>query len=396
MQLGLNLPRQVRIYAMFFVYAFALGGIFPRLGDIQLGLGIGEGALGAALIGPGAGTLVALTFAGPMIERFGYRAILMVFIPMIGLLEAVASLAGGPLGLFVFLFGSGLLIGTTEIIINVEADRTEFALGRRLMNRAHAFWSFGFFAAGLTGALAKQFGVSVGVHLFVLVPVIGLATVAVLGRFEAATHRPLADAAAKPRFATPTAGILVLVVFTLSAMLLEGAGADWSAIFMRDQWRAAPFLAGFAVAAGALMQGSVRFFADGFVQRFGPLAVARAMIATLGVGTLAVVFGPGPGFALLGFGLIGAGTSGIFPLAMSAAAQRTDRPAAINVASLAQLSFSAFLIGPPLLGWVAEAFGIVMVYAVCLPLIILSWWAAKSLTPAPAPGAGKPVEARHG
>jgi len=173
----------------------------------------------------------------------------------------------------------------------------------------------------------------------------------------------------------------------MSAMLLEGAGADWSAIFMRDQWGTAPFLNGFAVAIGAFMQGSVRYFADGFVQRYGPLVVARVMVITLGVGALAVVFGPGPGFALLGFGLIGAGTSGIFPLAMSAAAQRTDRPAAINVAALAQLSFSAFLIGPPMLGWLAEAYGIVTVYAVCLPLILISWFTARSLVSGQAPGA---------
>ena len=62
--------------------------------------------------------------------------------------------------------------------------------------------------------------------------------------------------------------------------------------------------------------------------------------------------------ALLGFGLMGVGTSVLFPLAMSAAAQRTDRPAAANVASLAQVSFVSFLLAPPLLGFVAEHWGI--------------------------------------
>ena len=40
--------------------------------------------------------------------------------------------------------------------------------------------------------------------------------------------------------------------------------------------------------------------------------------------------------------LIGIGSSVIFPLAMSAAAQRTDRPASVNVASLGQMTFVVF------------------------------------------------------
>ena len=59
----------------------------------------------------------------------------------------------------------------------------------------------------------------------------------------------------------------------------------------------------------------------------------------LGLGVLCVFFAAADWMALLGFGLMGVGTSAIFPLAMSAAAQRTDRPAATNVAALAQISF---------------------------------------------------------
>ena len=66
-------------------------------------------------------------------------------------------------------------------------------------------------------------------------------------------------------------------------------------------------------------------------------------------------------------------------LAMSAAAQRTDRPAAVNVAALAQTSFVIFLLGPPLLGWVAEVWHIRASFGISLPLIALSFWAAKAL-----------------
>ena len=69
----------------------------------------------------------------------------------------------------------------------------------------------------------------------------------------------------------------------LSAMILEGAGADWSAIYMTDEFRVTPFLAGFAVAIGALTQAVTRFFADGFVERYSPVRVARVLLSVLGL-----------------------------------------------------------------------------------------------------------------
>jgi MFS family permease len=96
------------------------------------------------------------------------------------------------------------------------------------------------------------------------------------------------------------------------------------------------------------------------------------LLAVLGVGDLLVSFAPAPGIALLGFGVMGVGTSALFPLAMSAAAQRTDRPAALNVAALAQIAFVSFLLGPPLLGLVAQDQGIRWSFGLGLPLVLLS------------------------
>ncbi len=386
MRFGLNVPPQIRIYGAFFVYAFAMGGIFPRLGDIQSVMGVGEGALGAALFGTGLGTFFSLTFASPLLDRIGYRPTLMTGIIALAIGIALTGFATSPLILFCILFCNGLVIGAIEVVVNVEADRTEHWLGRRVMNRCHAFWSFGFFGAGLVGAGAKGIGLSVVTHLFLVVPFVLIATFLLLGRFSPADARSTETTDTKPKFAAPTLGILALVGFTLSSMLLEGAGSDWSAIYMRNVFAETPFIVGFAFAIGALAQAVARFFADGVVERFGPLNVARLSIGLMMAGALSVTFAPHPWIALIGFALSGAGTSTIFPLAMSAAAQRSDRAAAINVAALAQLSFVAFLVGPPALGFIAEHFGIRMSFAVCIPFVVLSWFAARTLVPR-APGA---------
>ncbi|HWJ76347.1 MAG TPA: MFS transporter [Kaistia sp.] len=378
MRFGLPIGPQHRIYAAFAVYAFSMGSIFPRLPDIKAAMGVQEGALGLSLIGTPLGTLVSLTVAAPFLERIGFRRALLPLIPLVALGYAIASHAPSPIAFFLLLFPVGVLLGCVEIILNVEADRTEFLIGRRIMNRAHSFWSIGFFSAGLFGGVVAHLGVPVQVHLALVVLISILGVTLFLGGYQPSPKRETSGAAT-PKFARPTGAILVLVAVTLSAMLMEGASLDWSAIYMRNVFEAGPFLAAFAVAVFAFCQATTRFFADSFVDRHSPAAVARTLIVVMTIGIALVFFSPMAAVSLLGFAMLGVGSGTLFPLAVSAAAQRTDRPAAINVAALTQIAFVVFLLGPPLLGFVAEHWGIRSAFGLGLPLVVVSFLTAGSL-----------------
>lgn len=373
MSISTRLSPHHRIFAAFAVYAFALGQIFPRLPDIKAAMGIEEGALGLALMGISVGTVTALTLSTPIVTRIGHRAALLSLIPAMSLFFAIAGFATGPLGFFFLLIPAGLAIGAVEIIINVEADRIEARMDRRIMNRAHAFWSIGFFGAGIFSAAMVQMGVSAQGQLVAMIPVSLLLVWALLGDFQPARIRDTDKDDKPPIIAKPTFAIMVLVGVTLSSMLLEGASIDWTAIYMTDVFDTLPIMGGIGVATAALSQGLVRFWGDRLVDRFAPVRVARGMQSLMAIGVLTVFFAPSPAIALVGFAFIGAGNAMMFPLAMSAAAQRTDRPAAINVAALAQFSFVTFLLAPPLLGYIAEHFGLRWTFGVGLPLIALSF-----------------------
>ena len=366
-----------RVFAGFAINAVTMGSIFPRLAEVRDAMGVGEGTLGLGLIGVPVGTLVALTVATPLIERLGFRRTLLGAMPLVALSYALAVRATNPVAFFLLLVPAGLLLGCVEIVLNVETDRTEALIGRRIMNRAHSFWSMGFFATGLASAGLAQLGLSPRVHLMLVVPVVVVAVALLLGDYRPAPSRAVETGLT--RVARPTWPILVLVAVTLSAMLMEGAGLDWSAIYMTNLFGADSFVAGLAVALLAGSQAVTRYNSDRFVERHSPSLVARAQLAVLGLGLVLLMLSTTPALSLLSFVLVGSGTSAIFPLAMSAAAQRTDRSAAINVAALAQLSFVAFLLGPPLLGLAAERFGIRWVYGLGLPFVLLSLLAAGAL-----------------
>lgn len=387
---GLRLPAHRQVFAAFFLYAFSFGGFFPRLAELQRSMGVTEGELGLGLIGAACGTLVSLSFAGRPIERIGHRRTLLVLIPMLPAFYALATHARGPLALFLCLLPAGLCIGAIELVVNLEADRVEHQGRRRIMNRAHAFWSFGFFGAGLLGAAAAWLAAPPQWHLAAVVPLTALLALLFLGRFEDAPQRSGGSVEAAHRFARPTKAIMGLVLFSLSALVLEGAGIDWSAIYMRDAFGAAPFFGALAVTCVALAQGCTRYAADRYVERHSPRAIALTLLGVLCLGALLVSMAPAAPLALAGFALIGIGTSVVFPLAMSAAAQRTDRPASTNVAALAQISFVSFMLAPPLLGIVAEHWGIRWTYALGLPLVLLSAALVSTLRAAPSDGRRSP------
>src|SRR5690348_6430946 len=124
-RLALPLPAHRQVFAAFFLYAFSLGGFFPRLAELQHTIGLTKSELGLGLIGVACGTLVSLTLAGRPVERIGHRRILLGLIPVVPVFYALAAHAWGPLSLFLCLLPAGLCIGAVELVVNLEADRVE-------------------------------------------------------------------------------------------------------------------------------------------------------------------------------------------------------------------------------------------------------------------------------
>ena len=376
----LNKHPQRGVFFAFGLYSFSFGALFPRIGDMQDQMGVSQSTLGLSIIGIALGVQLALLVAGRLTNQFGYRRVMLFTMPLIGFTEALASFATHPAYFFICLCFTGLAIGLVEVAVNVEADRVEHHLSRRIMNRSHAFWSFGFFLAGLSGAFIAQWQISPTYHLTFFAVVTAVISFFAFTHYKPAPPRPT-DEDTTIIFARPTRPILALVALSLSAMLLEGAGIDWSVIFMRDVFATAPFISGLALTLFAASQFGVRYVADYFVERHGPIKVSHSSLIVLGVGVLSVSLSYTPAMALAGFAMIGAGTAVIFPLAISAAAQLDDRSSAMNVASFAQFSFIVFLLAPPILGTIAEYFGIRISYAIGLPLVLISFMTLSSLKP---------------
>ncbi len=363
-------PHQI-VFVGFFIYAFSLGAMFPRLDDIQTSLEIDKAELGLLLLCIPLGLQVTLLFADRLVRAISLEKVICLGIPSICFTQ-FAAVAVNQIAFFAFfLIICGAFVAVVEVAINLEADRVEHALGSRIMNRSHAFWSIGFFSAAVVGALFSQFKVMLEIHFLLVCGIAFFISKIIFEDYIVASPRHTNVTKIK-KFSLPTGPIFVMVLFTMSAMLVEGASIDWSVIFMREIHSASPFISGFSLAMAAFSQALVRFFGDNLLNKFGPILISVASLFFMFLGIFLVVLSNSSILAILGFLFMGAGSAVIFPMAISIAASRSDRPAETNVASLTQFAFGMFLLGPPILGFVGEAYSLRWSFSLCIPLLILS------------------------
>ncbi len=365
--------------AIFFLQPVAFGAWLPRIPDIQQRLGLGPADLALALLGLPVGTLLTLIFAGRFVARIGSRATILygfvVFLAVVGLPAFSQSFWF----LFLSLAATGVALSVLELGLNVAADEVEKSSGKLIMNTCHGFWSLGIMTGSLVGA-----GLA-GAGFEPQWSVIGTAGAVLPLALVAAVSMPDLRSSLQPpaesgRWSVPGKALLAICFFVFGITMTEGAAADWSAVYLRDVFAIGPGAAGLGYAIFAGMVALGRLAGDRLKARLGPRKLARfcGLFALAGIALVAAA--PWPTAAFAGFALVGFGVSVGFPLAVTAAAELTDRPTAASVAILSFVALSGFLIGPPLIGLVAEALDLRYGLAALLPVLIVSLVMTRALT----------------
>lgn len=368
----------VAVRWVFFLQPFVIGAWFPRIPQVQATSGLGEGALALALMGMPLGLLVALSFGGRLAEALGTRSMLKLGLCASLAVTPLAGFAGSGYVLFAALVVSGLALALAELSMNIVASEVEVRSGRSIMNSAHGFWSLGVLAGSAIGSVQASVGLAPGislvaVSLLTLIPVLRVA-------FRITDFAVDGSPRGGPREPLPRALILI-ALFAFGIAMTEGAMADWSAIFLTQVFDASPGLAGvgFVVFAGFVALG--RFCGDALKVRWGAVLLAQSCAVLALLGLMLAVLAPVVAVSLAGLAMLGLGVSLGFPLAVSAASILPGRSSAANVATLTQITLCGFLLGPPIIGLVAEAGGMRWGLAALFPVLVLAFVLAPRLAP---------------
>ena len=349
---------------VFGVNGAAIGVWFPRIPDVKAALQVDLFTLSLCFFMLPFGTMLGFAIAQKVIARLGPRQTCIVVGPLFVVSILLPAFAPVILLLAAALFVVGLTIASIEVGMNTMAGAYEAQTGRRIMTSCHAFWSFGGMAGALVAGGFAQAGISFPVQQAILTAPLALAawvTARDLG------PEPARAQGATTLFSIPSAALLGLCLMPMGALLLEGAMMEWSALFLRGDLGVSPFQAAAIYAAFAVAMGAARMLGDPLAARFGATGVIVASALLAGAGVAWFSLSSGPGSALVAAMVLGIGIANIYPLAMSLAAAAPG-PTEHNIAAVALSAFSAFLIGPPLMGTIGSLWGLPVAFLLLTPI----------------------------
>jgi predicted MFS family arabinose efflux permease len=379
MDTGLRRAR-VGTALLFLLFGTALGAWTARVPAIKHAVGASDGWLSVALLGLAAGAITGQQLAGRLVDRYGSFAVLVPAALAEGVLLVPTAYAPGVAALAVALFVFGVGHGVLNIAMNANAIEVQRAYRRPIMSSFHAVYSVGGFLGAAIGGLFARAGLGPrATFLAVGAGVLVLASWALLWVLR--SPAPAGEAVVKAG-AGRLQGVLFLGVLAFCALVGEGAAADWSAVYLRDNLTSSAGFAaaGYAAFAAAMTVG--RIFGDRLGTRLGPVLLVRAsgVLAALGLGTALLVARPWAGVA--GFACLGAGMSCIAPQVYSAAGARNPARAGRALARVVSMGYAGFLAGPVLIGSAATLVGLPRALAVP---VLLAGFVALSATALRAP-----------
>ena len=358
---------------LFFLLGLCFASWASRIPSVQQRMGISEVGLGAVLLVIPVGQLVSLPLAGWLVARLGSRRVVLWSV----VFYATALLGLGWAGSLWQLLPCMVLFGVggnlTNISVNTQAVGVERLYPHKpIMASFHGLWSLAGFVAAAIGSFMIGHAVPTGVHF------LGIAAFILAGLAVAAGSTVRADAGVDPNqpiFVRPDKELLGLGAIAFCALICEGAMFDWSGVYFKKVLRADKDWVGAGYTAFMSTMAAGRFGADWLAHRLGPKRVIQlsGLLTALGL-SIAVVWPTLP-TALLGFLLVGFGTSAVVSLVYSAAGKSAHMSAGMALAAVSSIGFFGFLLGPPLIGFVAGAtslrvsFALIAVMGLCVSAV---------------------------
>lgn len=376
----------------FILNGFLFASWISRIPEVRDRLELTNGQLGSVLLVIAVGSLTSLPTTGWVIERWGAAFVMRLgaSAAVIGLILAAvgAGLAENVGFTCLGLFWVGLGIGAWDVAMNVEGAAVERLLQLTIMPRFHAGFSLGTVLGAAVGAVCAARDLPLVWHLAV-VGCLGLAGAwwwshrFLPARYEheadaepAAPPDPGSTQATKaadknlgPRSAWLEPRTLMIGLLVCSLAVAEGTANDWLAIALIDGYDARHWVGvvGFGLFVSAMTTG--RMIGPLVLDRWGRVPVLWSTMIAAGTGVLLIVWGGHPAVAAVGILIWGLGASLGFPVGMSAAADEKERAAA-RVSVVSTIAYTAFLAGPPLLGYVGDQVGSLRALLVVAVLLV--------------------------
>jgi MFS family permease len=309
--------------------------------------------LGTLLLFLPLGSVIGLPIAGWSVHQFGSRRVIMIGSFAYAMTLPLIGLAPTTWLIIPVLILYGMLGNIMNISLNTQALNLEDKMGKSILASFHGLWSM----AGFTGA-----GIGAGMIFFGVGPTLHFAVVMLLSIgiiFSAQKFIIKEEKVAKGGgmvIKKPDDLLLRISMIAFLAMMAEGCLFDWSGVYFKKVVQAEPtwIALGYVAFMGSMATG--RFLTDRVTNRFGKVTVIQCSGLLIFIGLVIAVIWPTVLMATIGFLVVGFGVASLIPVSYSIAGRSKLYSPSVALALVSTISFFGFLIGPPLIGFIADLF----------------------------------------
>jgi len=336
----------------FFLSGLRFASWACRIPDIQAQLHLSDAELGTILFALPAGSMSSLPISGYLVAKFGSRQMLLLAVVLFPLSMIGIGMANTALALAIQLYFFGMSGNLMNICVNTQAVSLEALYQRSIMASFHGLWSLG----GFTGALIGTWMVSTHndpLHHFIYVSAVGLLLAFCIHPFTIKKEgKPIIKG---KLFSKPDRYLLIIGFIAFGSMVCEGTMFDWSGVYFLKVIKASAHLRtlGYVCFMSAMATG--RFFGDILITRFGEKKVLQLSGIIISSGLMVAVFFPFIIPATIGFLMVGFGVSSVVPISYAMAGKSKKMAPSLAIAAASSVGFIGFLMGPPLIGYIAQA-----------------------------------------
>ena len=324
-------------------------------------LGIDKAKLGFAIFFLSLGIFAIFPVAARIVNRLGVGRATWYGVVLCSVFAIFPLVAPSYYALMAALFFFGAANGLTDIAMNTLVTEIEKEDGQKFMSAAHGFFSLGGVLAGLGSFAIVPIG-SPALHMGGVILLVFLVNLRFRKYYYKVTAAPVEKEGFSLKLFRP---LFLLGLVSFIVMGGEGAIVDWSGLYLKEISRAPEFLIGAGFLAFSVTMTLGRFLGDGISARIGSVRIVALGGAIAVLGYLSVL-STETYMALLGFSLIGLGFSVIIPELFRIGGNIQGVDSSQGVAFIAGTGYSGFLMAPPVLGYLGEAFSLVTTFGVLL------------------------------
>ena len=342
------------IGALFIINAIVYSTWTVRIPDIKRSLQISDAELGLALLAPPLGIILFTPITTIAMNRLGTGKVAISGSFLMCLAIIVLGLPQSYFQVILALLFFGTVNGMVDISMNGVASAIEKNRSRVIMSTTHGFWSLGAMVSSFLAGYIASFGVPYHTH-FIWAAIL-TCFLSILVSPALWSQRDIAEQKLKLIWPGNTLVILIIIVFLV--FMVEGGIADWTALFYQEILNSSPKYFGFGFGAFSAAMAIGRFGGDSVLRRYAPRKILIISLFLASAGILLFAQGYSILVSTLAMAFTGFACAVLVPLVFREAGASKVIAPSLGLALVSSIGYAGFLVGPPVIGFVAEGYGL--------------------------------------